>query len=57
MKMDEGLDTGPILSSNKIQIKETRVVETLVSRIRKKLSKYNNAPRLIKKKGGYTILV
>ena len=41
---------------NKIQIKETRVVETLVSRIRKKLSKYNNAPRLIKKKGGYTIL-
>ena len=42
---------------NKTQIKETRVVETLVSRIRKKLSKYNNAPRLIKKKGGYTILV
>jgi DNA-binding winged helix-turn-helix (wHTH) protein len=42
---------------NKIQIKETRVVETLVSRIRKKLSKYNNAPRLIKKKEGYTILV
>ena len=42
---------------NKIQIKETRVVETLVSRIRKKLSKYNNAPRIIKKKRGYTILV
>ncbi|MDA9655118.1 helix-turn-helix domain-containing protein [Pelagibacteraceae bacterium] len=42
---------------NKIQIKETRVVETLVSRIRKKLSEYSSAPRLIKKKGGYTILI
>lgn len=42
---------------NKIQIKESRVVETLVSRIRKKLSRYSNAPRLIKKKGGYTILI
>ena len=42
---------------NKTQIKETRVVETLVSRIRKKLNKYNNAPKLLKKKGGYTILV
>lgn len=42
---------------NKIEIKETRVVETLVSRIRKKLNKYNNAPKLLKKKGGYIILV
>ena len=42
---------------NKIQIKDTRVVETLVSRIRKKLRRYSNSPRLIKKKGGYTILV
>ena len=42
---------------NKIEIKEIRVVETLVSRIRKKLNKYNNAPKLLKKKGGYIILV
>lgn len=46
-----------INSENKIQIKETRVVETLVSRIRKKLSKYINAPKLLKKKGGYIMLV
>lgn len=42
---------------NKTQIRETRVVETLVSRIRKKLSKYSNAPKLLKIKEGYKVLV
>lgn len=46
-----------ISSENKTQMRETRVVETLVSRIRKKLSKYNDAPKLLKVKRGYKILV
>ena len=36
---------------------ETRVVETMVSRIRKKLSSIKEAPRLVKTKEGYKILV
>ena len=46
-----------ISSENKTQIRETRVVETLVSRIRKKLNKYDNSPKILKLKGGYKILV
>ncbi len=39
------------------QIIETRVVETIVSRIRKKFSIYKDGPRLIKIKEGYKIIV
>ena len=39
-----------------IQIKDNRVVETLVSRIRKKLSTHNKGPKLLKLKEGYKIL-
>ncbi len=46
-----------IETASKTQIIETRVVETLVSRIRKKLGKYNNAPKLLKIKEGYKILL
>ena len=46
-----------INAENKNQIKESRVVETLVSRIRKKLNKYNNAPKLLKINKSYKILI
>ena len=36
---------------------ESRVVETIVSKIRKKFNQYNKGPKLIKEKTGYKILV
>jgi len=44
-----------LIDSN--QIIETRVVETIVSRIRKKFSIYKSGPKLIKIKEGYKIIV